>query len=307
MSSVVEILRARLARGSRAPHGDGARVALAVEGGAMRGVVSAGMVWGLEDLGLTAAFDAVFGSSAGAINAAYFLAGQAALGTTIYFEDINSRAFIDHWRPLRGLPIVDLSFVIDEVMTRRKPLDAARVLASPSPLSVIATDVASGRSVALGGFTNAADLFSALRAGATMPVVAGTPFTHRAARYVDASLSEPIPVPTAEAAGCTHVLALLTRPGRMHARASAFDRYFVGPRLRQWSPALADQYLRRGDPYAELLACIDAGTGPRGRASVLGLRVPELVVHKLERDAGRLRDGAARGRAAVIDAFGPRL
>ena len=36
---VVEILlrRAR-ARGSRAPHGDGARVALAVEGGAMRGV-----------------------------------------------------------------------------------------------------------------------------------------------------------------------------------------------------------------------------------------------------------------------------
>jgi predicted patatin/cPLA2 family phospholipase len=303
VSSVIDVLRARLARGSRRPHGDGASVALAVEGGAMRGVISAGMVTGLEEMGLAGAFDAVYGSSAGAINAAYFLAGQAAVGTTIYYEDINTRDFIDHWRPLRGQPIVDLSFVIDEVMTRRKPLDVARVLASPSPLSVLATDVVTGRSAALSGFTSAADLFSALRAGATMPVVAGTPFAHRESRYVDASLAEPIPVPSAEAAGHTHVLALLTRPGRMLGRASAFDRYFVGPRLRQWSPALADQYLNRGDPYAELLTSIDAGTGPLGRALVQGLRVPELVVHKLERDPGHLRDGAARGREVALAAF----
>lgn len=303
MSSIIDILKQRRARGSRPPHGDGASVALAVEGGAMRGVISAGMVSGLEELGLAGAFDAVYGSSAGAINAAYFLAGQAALGTTIYYEDINTRDFIDHWRPLRGQPIVDLSFVIDEVMVRRKALDVARVLAAPSPLSVLATDVATGRSAVLGGFTSARDLFSALRAGATMPVVAGTPYPHREGRYVDASLSEPIPVPSAEAAGHTHVLALLTRPGRMHGRASVFDRYFVGPRLRQWSAPLADQYLNRGDPYAELLSNIEAGTGPLGRASVLGLRVPELVVHKLERDPAHLRGGAARGRDVALAAF----
>jgi predicted patatin/cPLA2 family phospholipase len=301
--SVLDVLKRRLARGSRPPHGDGASVALAVEGGAMRGVISAGMVSGLEAIGLAGAFDAVFGSSAGAINAAYFLAGQAAIGTTIYYEDINSRDFIDHWRPLRGQPIVDLAFVIDEVMTHRKPLDVARVLASKSPLSVLATDVVSGRSAVLSGFTSAADLFSALRAGATMPVVAGSPFAYRQGRYVDASLSEAIPVPSAEAAGHTHVLALLTRPGRMHGGVSAFDRYFVGPRLRQWSPALAEQYLNRGDPYGDLLASIDTGTGPARRAAVLGLRVPELVVHKLERDPDRLRDGAARGRDVALAAF----
>jgi predicted patatin/cPLA2 family phospholipase len=301
--SVIDVLTKRLARGSRTPHGDGASVALAVEGGAMRGVISAGMVSGLEEIGLAGAFDAVYGSSAGAINAAYFLAGQAALGTTIYYEDINTRNFIDHWRPLRGQPIVDLAFVIDEVMTRRKPLDIARVLAAASPLSVLATDVLTGRSAVLSGFTSAQDLFSALRAGATMPVVAGSPFAHREGRYVDASLSEPIPVPAAEVAGHTHILALLTRPGRMHGRASAFDRYFVGPRLRQWSAALAEQYLNRGDPYAELLSSIDAGTGPLGRAAVLGLRVPELVVHKLERDPDHLRKGAARGREVALAAF----
>ena len=127
---MIDLLQARAARGSRAPHGDGARIALAVEGGAMRGVVSAGMVSALEHLGMTHAFDAVYGSSAGAINGAYFLAGQANLGTTIYSEDINNRRFIDMRRPLTGRPIVDLGFLIDDVATRLKPLDTARVLSA---------------------------------------------------------------------------------------------------------------------------------------------------------------------------------
>ena len=101
----------------------------------MRGVVSAGMVSALEELGLVDSFDNVYGSSAGAINAAYFLAGQAAFGTTIYAEDINNSSFISLGRMLTGRPIVDLGFLIDEVATRRKPLNTARVLASPSPLT----------------------------------------------------------------------------------------------------------------------------------------------------------------------------
>ena len=94
-ADILDILKRRVATGSRPPHRDGASVALAVEGGAMRGVISAGMVSALEDLGYVHAFDAVYGASAGAINAAYFLAGQARLGTTIYHEDINNRQFID--------------------------------------------------------------------------------------------------------------------------------------------------------------------------------------------------------------------
>ena len=64
---------------------------------------------------LTDAFDAVYGSSAGAINAAYFLAGQARLGTTIYYEDINNARFISLLRVLGGRPIVNLGFLLDEI------------------------------------------------------------------------------------------------------------------------------------------------------------------------------------------------
>jgi len=301
--SVFERLLARRDRGSRSPHDDGARIALAVEGGAMCGVISAGMVSALEVLGLTHAFDAVYGSSAGAINAAYFLAGQARLGTTVYYEDINNRHFIDLRRPLVGRPIVDLGFLLDDVAVRRKRLDTDGVLGATTPLAVLATDVDARAPAVFRTFRRTDALMAALRAGATMPVVAGPPRTIDGRRFLDASLSEPITVPTAEADGYTHVLVLLTRSGAMQPRPSAFDRYFVAPRLRRLSPELAAAYLRRAEPYAALVRAIDAGGGPGGRARVSAIRVPDLRISKLECRRDVLVAGAARGYEAVMARF----
>jgi len=303
--SVFRILEARVARRSQPPHADGARIALVIEGGAMRGVISAGMVSALERLGMAGAFDAVYGSSAGAINGAYFLAGQAAVGTRIYYEDINNRHFIDLRRAVRGRAIVDLGFLLDDVAVHRKRLDVGRLLDSPARLSVIATDVETEAAATLGGFGVPARLFSALRASATMPVIAGAPHIHEGRRYLDASLTEPIAVPTAERDGHTHVVALLTRDGTMRPRPSAFDRYFVGPRLRRLSPGLAERYLSRAEPYAALIRLIDAGTGPLGRAQVMGISVPGLRISKLERRPDILQQGAQLGYDAIMSAFGP--
>jgi predicted patatin/cPLA2 family phospholipase len=279
-------------------------VALAVEGGAMRGVVSAGMVSALEELGFGDVFDAVYGSSAGAVNAAYFLAGQARLGTSIYYEDINNRRFINLGRAAMGRPIVDMGFLLDDVAVHHKRLDVERLLASATPLWVLATDVETGQRATLNGFSDSRGLREALRAGATMPVMAGPPRVYGGRRYLDASLSEPIPVPTAEANGHTHVLALLTRSGAMQPRPSAFDRYFVGPGLRRLSPDLARRYLERAEPYAALVEQMQRGTGPAGRAAVLPLKIDKLRISKLERRDEVLQEGARRGRQAVLDALG---
>jgi predicted patatin/cPLA2 family phospholipase len=267
-------------------------------------VISAGMVWALEDLGLADVFDAVYGSSAGAINAAYLLGGRAGLGTTIYYEDINTARFISLPRALWGRPIVNLGFLLDDVARTRKRLPVDRVLSSPAPLTVLATDVETQQASALTTFADDRDLFGALGAGATMPVVAGAPRLFRGRRYVDASLSEPIPVVTAERDGHTHVLALLTRPATMGPRPSAFDRYFVEPRLRRVSPDLASRYLTRAEPYGDVLRHIAAGTGPMGRARVVAVRAAGCRIGRLERRRRVLEDGARRGYAAVMHLFG---
>ena len=304
MRSVIDILRSRGAQEPGTPRDDGARVALAVEGGAMRGVISAGMVSALEDLDLLHAFDGVFGSSAGAINAAYFVAGQANLGTTIYYEDINNRRFIDLARPLVGRPIVDLDFLLGDVAVRRKRLDVQRILTSPVPLSVLATDVGTEAARVFGKFATAESLLGALRSSATMPIIAGGPHAHENGAYFDASIVEPVPVPAAEAAGFTHILVLLTRGSGVRPHPSALDRYFVAPRLRRISPTLAARYLDRARPYSILMQSIDRGTGPLGRAAVEGIRVTDLHVSRLERRPAVLADGAKRGYAAVMAAFG---
>lgn len=63
---------------------DQAHSALIVEGGALRGIVSAGIVCQLQALGLNNVFDSVHGTSVGAITGAYFIAEQSTLGTSTY-------------------------------------------------------------------------------------------------------------------------------------------------------------------------------------------------------------------------------
>ena len=74
--AVAELLRRRAA-GER---DDGARLALAIEGGGMRGAVSAGMAIAIDELGLTDAFEAVYGASAGALNGVWLLSGNPSDG-----------------------------------------------------------------------------------------------------------------------------------------------------------------------------------------------------------------------------------
>ena len=60
---------------------------LIVGGGGQRGPFGGGWVMALENLNLRNAFKTVVGVSTGAPTISYFLAGQAAVGTSIYFEE----------------------------------------------------------------------------------------------------------------------------------------------------------------------------------------------------------------------------
>lgn len=75
---VMRLINQRLQEGSTSRPGqrsDGFKLGLVVEGGGMRGIVTGAMLMGLQDMGLTHCFDAVYGASAGAINSTYFLTG----------------------------------------------------------------------------------------------------------------------------------------------------------------------------------------------------------------------------------------
>src|SRR2546428_9514494 len=88
--SVRDLIAARARSRSRPKHRDDPHtLALCIEGGAMRGVVSAGMVVAVEQLRLFDGLDRGYGSSGGALEAPVFLAGPARLRPADFFADLN--------------------------------------------------------------------------------------------------------------------------------------------------------------------------------------------------------------------------
>jgi predicted patatin/cPLA2 family phospholipase len=218
---VLEVLLERVRSGSRPRmRDDGHVVCLAVEGGGMRGAVSAGMCVVLEAAGLTAAFDRVYGVSAGALNGSALAAGQAALSAT-HYEDAASRRVINPLRPLLRRPVIDYDVLFGDVIGARKPLSFAALRSGPDFRALAASlDTLSLR--VLSGFADADELMQAVRASAALPTLGGPAPAFRGERMVDGGVLEPIPYETALREGATHVLVLRSRPAGFR-RAVAAD------------------------------------------------------------------------------------
>lgn len=301
---VREMLRARRAQHSTPGHRtDGFKVGLAVEGGGLRGVVSAAMLSALEDLGYADTFDEVYACSSGGLNAAYFLNGQTWFPVSIYFDDLTGGEFLDFRRVLRLRGPMDLNFVFDEVFVHRKPLDYARIIAKQPRLHVMVTDVDTLSSLDVSDFSSPDDLRDALRASAWLPVAIRGTAQFRGHRAVDGGVLQFHPYRAAVNDGCTHVLSLSTKPiGPPRTALSLTDklvaRYLdrIRPGLGAGLIASLERYLREDRPYLQR-----SRLEPDDNPAVLDLAplpgTPE--VKRSEVDVGKLLRGARSGYRAV--------
>jgi predicted patatin/cPLA2 family phospholipase len=211
---VLELIRERQAAGS-APgaRADGFKLGLAVEGGGMRGVSSAAMLVALDDLGLRPVFDAVYSTSSGSINAAYFMAGgDCWYPLTIYFDDLANRKFVDMRNMFTSRPMLNLDYAFDEVIESIKPLDFEKILKSPAEFHVAISLVDSLTATGPHEFESREDLKSALKASCWMPVAVPGTGMFRGERALDGGVLTAHPHLLALEDGCTHVLSLSTKP-----------------------------------------------------------------------------------------------
>ena len=231
---------------------DGRRIALVIEGGGMRGVVSAGMTAAIEQLGLTDAFDEVHGASAGAFNAAFLLAGQATYLTGLYPHGFGNPRFARFVPTMIGRPLFDLDYVINDVWRNQRPLATDRIIESAIELHCTATDVDTATLVDLAGLRTDEEIRTALRASARLPWLAGPPVHFRGRRLLDATLSEAIPV-TAARRTATDMLVLQTRPhGVPHTPLSKGIARLTDRYLEKLNPALVELRRTRTERYDRL-------------------------------------------------------
>jgi predicted patatin/cPLA2 family phospholipase len=302
---VVQILRRRRADASRpGSRGDGRHVALVIEGGGMRGVVSAGMTVALEQLGFRDVFDEVHGASAGAFNAAFLLAGQAPYGCALYGHGFGDPRFVSFGRAVRGGPAFDMDYVINEVWTHQRPLRFETILGGGISLHCTATDADAAEIVELAQLETPEDIRGALRASGRLPWLAGPPVNFRGRRLLDATLAESVPVQAAFTRA-TDVLVLQTRPlGVNHAPPSRVVARLTEHYLRGVNPRLVKLHQTRSARYDELSARLAAQASDRSATpSVCVIRPPagSTVVGHLERRSAALQAAASEGlRAAWV-------
>ncbi len=299
VSPVAELLRARRATSSRA---DGHRLALVVEGGGSRGVYSSGMVSALEELGLAGVFDAVYGTSAGAINGAWLLCGRAIPGMRSWTDPVIMRRAIDPARLLRGRPAFDLRYLVHQVYDGIEPMDFQAILANATTFHPIATDIRTGQPVDLHPhITDKRTLMRALRASAGLPILAGPPVALGDSAYFDGGLSETVPIRTAVRAGATHALVLRTR--RVDERrppASRLHQIVGGGYLRAVAPGAYRAWLER-PRQQDIEDRALAGLGD----SVLQIHPPAGApdIDSAARDTTLLAAALQIGRRAVLSAL----
>lgn len=117
---VLRILRQRVQTNSTPGNretSDTAHIALAIEGGGMRGAVSAGMAAAIASLGLTDAFDSVYGSSAGSIVGAYMISRQMCVDVYTQVLPAAKRRFASKSRVVGNLGVE----LVNDLVQRIRP------------------------------------------------------------------------------------------------------------------------------------------------------------------------------------------
>ena len=298
--SVPELIEAR-ARGQQ----DGFTLALTVEGGGMRGVVSGAMLIALRDLGLAGVFDRFYGTSSGSMNLAYFAAGGSWDALSVYYDHLVA-GFLRR-RPFR-LARLDMDYVFEEVVRSRIPLDRARAAASPYDIRIVLSDVDTARPVIVPLRSVADRLEDYLKAGAWLPILAGPPHVLNGRRYLDGGLLWPDPLYAALDEGVTHVLMLNTAPDGARNSTSPVAARVLHRVLNQWQAGLGDAYLAGRGPWAADKAQIGRSRNVSLRGTQVYRLCPPSGSHRVERlsmGRGDLLDGARAGYVTIMDQFRP--
>lgn len=278
---------------------DGAHLALVLEGGGMRGVVSIGLACAFEEAGLLGAFDSVHGSSAGACAAAYFAAGQSVEGGSIYYEDINNRQFISLARPLIGRPVMNRPFLVDEIIAHKKRLRTEVLLNRPNYFNVVLTDAETGECEVIREFQSRDEVLSALRATINIPFVAGVAEPFRGRHYVDGGVVQQIAVPSALDVGATHIICLMTRREhelRRKDRTKGFSLEALALRFG-YGARFEELFRQRNTAINAILDCADTGFLPTGQ------RIDSLAPSRESADLKRLTTNGPLLRQAFFDAL----
>ena len=268
------------------------KTGLIMEGGAMRGMFTAGVLDVLMENGLVT--DGAIGVSAGAVFGCNYKSHQ--IGRVIRYntEYCNDKRYASFKNLVKTGNLYSEQFCYHEVPEKLDPFDEAAFAASPMDFFVVCTDVKTGEPIYHKCRKGDAEDVLWMEASASMPLAAKIV---KIGHYglLDGGVADSIPVRFFESIGYKRNLIILTQPKGYIKKKNKFlpairTKYFRYPAFVE---AVADRHER----YNETLSYISM-LEQAGKDYVIRPPIP-LEIGAMERDPAQLRRVYETGRAVA--------
>ena len=268
------------------------KLGLVLEGGAMRGLFTAGVLDVLLENGVT--FDGAVGVSAGAVFGCNYKSRQA--GRVLRY---NTRYCKDpRYCSLRSLiktgDLYGADFCYRQLPEELDLFDTQTYEQNPMAFYVVCTDIQTGKAVYHRCDKADRESYEWMRASASMPL-ASRPVELEGRQYLDGGIADPIPLQFFQSAGYDKNVVVLTQP-RDFVKKPDEELPLLRLALRRW-PRLVDTLKKRHKVYNAETAFIRQQE-QRGEVFVIAPAAP-LHIGSVEKDPDELRRVYALGRRAA--------
>ena len=272
------------------------KTGLILEGGAMRGMFTAGVMDVLMEAGIE--FDGAIGVSAGAcfgVNYKSCQIGRVLRYNTTYTSD---KRFGGLRVLLREGNLFSTDFCYDELPNRLDLFDYETYERNPMEFWVVCTDVDTGKPVYHryeGKHDHGLDW---IRASASMPLVSQI-VEIDGQKLLDGGMSDSIPLDFFRSIGYERNVLVLTQPEDYRKSENKLIP-LMRMKYRKY-PAMVDTMARRHLDYND---CLDRIAEQEARGEILVIRPKEkLVIGKAEKDPEKIRAIYEQGREAANEAL----
>ena len=268
------------------------KTGLIMEGGAMRGMFTAGVLDVLMENGLVT--DGAIGVSAGAVFGCNYKSHQ--IGRVIRYntEYCNDKRYASFKNLFKTGNLYSEQFCYHEVPEKLDPFNEAAFAASPMDFFVVCTDVKTGEPIYHKCRKGDAEDVRWMEASASMPLAAKIV---KIGHYglLDGGVSDSIPVRFFESIGYKRNLIILTQPKGYTKKKNKFLPAIRAKYFRY--PAFVEAVADRHERYNETLSYISM-LEQAGKDYVIRPPIP-LEIGAMERDPAQLRRVYETGRAVA--------
>ena len=254
---------------------------LVMEGGAMRGLFTAGVIDVMMEQNIV--FDGAVGVSAGAVFGCNYKSHQIGRVLRYNLAFCQDPRYCSMRSRIKTGDLFGADFCYRQIPDELDVFDREAYANSPMDFYVVGTDVRSGRAVYHNCLTGDHEDLDWLRASASMPFVS-QPVKIGGKLYLDGGVADSIPFKAAEKLGFDRVVVILTRD-------KSYVKKPMNPKpIDLWYkhyPALAEQLKNRHNVYNNALREL-LNWEQQGKAWVLHPSQP-IEIGRLERRSDRLQ------------------